>query len=78
MRGIFLGDCRPLGLESGLPGGVVKRSSLETFRDLVPGGDLNSVSRENWETPDKYSQSYCEGIVKIGTSLRQWPKFRIS
>lgn len=44
MRCSFLGDCKPFGLGSGLPGGVVNRSSLETFLAFVPGGVLESVS----------------------------------
>lgn len=54
MRWIFLGDCKPLGLSSGLPGGVVKRSSLETFLAFFPGGVLQFISNRKHKTSKEF------------------------
>jgi len=45
MRGnCFLGDCSRLGLRFGLPGGVTKRGSLDTFFGLFSDGELDYMS----------------------------------
>ena len=44
MRGSFLGEIRPVGLDVGLSGGVAKRSSLDVFRGFISDGELVSVS----------------------------------